>query len=103
MIVSEVIEADYDGQGAQQLTHTGSLCTTSSWIPPRTSGLASAAQPGAPKSQTFLYVSYELGQPKIYAASLRDNRVYRVSAMRGNQLTPAVSRDGSAIAFCSDV
>ena len=103
MIVSEVIEADYDGQGAQQLTHTGSLCTTSAWIPPRAPGLSSAKQPGAQKSQSFLYVSYELGQPKIYAASLRDNRVYRVTTMRGNQLTPAITLDGSAIAFGSDV
>ena len=99
--VSEIFESDYDGQNARQLTHIGSMCTSSVWVPPRTPGVAD--QSGTQKSQTFLYVSYELGQPKIYAASLRDNRVYRVTTMRGNQLTPAISRDGAVVAFCSDV
>ena len=100
--VAEIFEADYDGQNARQLTRTGSLCTTSAWVPPRSPGVATADQ-GHQKSQTFLYVSYELGQPKLYAASLRDNRVYRVTTMRGNQLTPAISRDGALVAFCSDI
>ena len=101
--VSEIFEADYDGQNARQLTHSGSMCTSPVWVPPRIPGVASADGAGNLRSQTFLYVSYELGQPKIYAASLRDNRVYRVTTMRGNQLTPAISRDGSAVAFCSDI
>jgi TolB protein len=102
-IVSEIFETDYDGQNPRQLTHVGSMCTSPAWVPPRTPGVASADQASSQKSQTFLYVSYELGQPKIYAASLRDNRAYRVTTMRGNQLTPAIAQDGSAIAFCSDI
>jgi TolB protein len=100
---SEVYEADYDGQNARQLTHTNSLCATPAWVPPRTPGMANAEPSQGQRSQTFLYVSYELGQPKIYAASLRDGKVYRVTTMRGNQLTPAVASDGSSIAFCSDI
>lgn len=100
---SEVYEADYDGYNARQLTHTNSLCATPVWVPPRASGIAHADSLQPQKCQTFLYVSYELGQPKIYASSLRDGKVYRVTTMRGNQLTPAVASDGSAIAFCSDI
>jgi TolB protein len=100
---SEVYEADYDGQNARQLTHTNSLCASPVWVPPRTPGIASADASQSQRSQTFLYVSYELGQPKIYAASLRDGKIYRVTTMRGNQLTPAIMSDGSAVAFCSDI
>jgi TolB protein len=100
---SEIYEADYDGQNARQLTHTNSLCATPCWVPPRTPGIANAEPSSGQRSQTFLYVSYELGQPKIYAASLRDAKVYRVTTMRGNQLTPAVASDGSSVAFCSDI
>ena len=100
---SEVMQADYDGQNERQLTHTNSLCATPVWAPPRPSGISNADASQGQRSQTFLYVSYELGQPKIYAASLRDGKIYRVTTMRGNQLTPAVAYDGSAIAFCSDI
>ncbi len=100
---SEIYEADYDGQNARQLTHTNSLCTTPAWIPPMRPAMAHADPSQPQHSQTFLYVSYELGQPKLYAASLRDGSVYRVTTMRGNQLTPAVASDGSAVAFCSDI
>ena len=100
---SEVYEADYDGQNVRQVTHTNSLCATPVWIPPRTPGTLRTDGSEGQKSQSFLYVSYELGQPKIYVTSLRDGRIYRASSMRGNQLTPAVASDGSAIAFCSDI
>jgi TolB protein len=100
---SEVYEADYDGYNARQVTHTNSLCTTPVFIPPRIPGIANADTSQGRRSNSFLYVSYELGQPKMYAASLRDARVYRVTTMRGNQLTPAIASDGSSIAFCSDI
>jgi TolB protein len=99
---SEVYEADYDGLNARQVTHTNSLCATPVWIPVRTPG-TTKVEPSGQRSQAFLYVSYELGQPKIYASSLRDGRVYRASVMRGNQLTPAITSDASAVAFCSDL
>lgn len=98
---SEVYVADYDGHNARQLTHTRSLCATPVWVPKRASGLADSEK--GVQNQTIVYVSYELGQPKLYAVPLRDGRTYRVSTMRGNQLTPAIAPDGSAIAFCSDI
>jgi len=95
---SEVFEADYDGHNARQITQTGSLCATPLWIP--SPGTNAKNRHGA---HSFLYVSYELGQPKFYTCSLYGGRPKRVSTMRGNQLTPALTQDGSALAFCSDI
>ncbi len=97
---SEVYEADYDGQNCRQLTHTNSLCATPLWIPKRTGTLLTTSEHGSNK---FLYVSYELGQPKFYTLSLYGGSPKRVTTMRGNQLTPTVSPDGSQLAFCSDI
>jgi len=99
---SEVYEADYDGQNSRQLTHTNSLCATPLWIPKRSLSLLSSGQRER-TSHNFLYVSYELGQPKFYTLSLYGGTPKRVTTMRGNQLTPAISSDGSQIAFCSDI
>lgn len=91
--LSEVVRADYDGCNVIPLTNTHSLCVTPALVPAKIKGA----------SPTLLYVSYELGQPKIFARSPHDGHVYRLTLMRGNQLTPAVSRDGSMVAFCSDI
>lgn len=101
--VSEIFEADYDGYNARQVTHVNSICTTPTWIPSHSSGIATAPSATGQKSQSFLYVSYELGQPKLFVSSLKDGRTYRITTMRGNQLTPAITQDGSTIAFCSDI
>lgn len=95
---SEVMESDYDGRGLRQLTNSHSLCVTPLWIPSREKNQ---------KSRSFLYVSYQLGQPKLYMASLLGDggvsNPVKVCPMRGNQLTPAISADGSMLAFCSDI
>jgi len=91
--LSEVVEADYDGCNIRPVTNTHSLCVTPALIPHQRKGTL----------PTLLYVSYELGQPKIFARSPSDGHVYRLTLMRGNQLTPAVSKDGSMVAFCSDI
>ncbi|MBS0654367.1 MAG: Tol-Pal system protein TolB [Verrucomicrobia bacterium] len=91
--VSEVFESDYDGANCRQLTHTHSYCAHPLYIP----------APNGNKSGSFLYVSYKIGQPKIYLASLKDGREVRASALRGNQVTPAIYKDSSTIAFACDV
>jgi len=97
---SEVYEADYDGQNCRQLTHTNSLCATPLWIPKRSLSLLKTNDHTC---NHFLYVSYQLGQPKFYTLSLYGGSPKRVSTMRGNQLTPTISPDGSQLAFCSDI
>lgn len=91
--ISEVWEADYDGKNARQVTTGDNFCVTPVHIPPKP-GFASGS---------LLFVSYKIGQPKIYLASLKDGVGRRVSKLRGNQLTPAISRQRDKIAFVSDV
>lgn len=91
--VSEVWESDYDGANAHPLTHQQYFCVTPCYVPPK---------PGY-ASGTFMYVSYQLGQPKIYMASTRDGIGHRLTFMRGNQLTPAISLQRDKVAFISDI
>lgn len=91
--VSEVWEADYDGGNARQITRNNEYCVTPTYIPPK---------PGY-TTGNFMYVSYQIGQPKIYVANLKDGIGHRLTYLRGNQLMPSVSRQRDKIAFISDV
>jgi len=86
--VSEIWECDWDGANAKQITREDSYCVTPLFIPA--------------KNDRFLYVSYKLGQPKIYIASLKDGVGHRFIEMRGNQLLPAISPQKDKVAFISD-
>lgn len=90
--VSEVFMSDYDGYNARQLTHDGSLAVNPLFLPSK--------DPAGPQ---FLYVSYKIGQPKIYRASSADNRLSRVSPLKANQVTPSINPSGTMLAFSSDV
>jgi TolB protein len=96
---SQIIESDYDGYNTKPLMTASYLLTTPQWISARSKEVVGGEKQKRPGS--FLYVSYELGQPKIFYVS--KNRAERASSLRGNQLTPAISPDGSSLAFCSDV
>lgn len=91
--VSEIWESDYDGVNARCITQERSYCVTPVYLPPK-AGYATGG---------FLYVSYLIGQPKIYMASLKDGKGHRLSSLKGNQLMPAVSSQRDKIAFISDV
>jgi TolB protein len=90
---SEVWETDYDGANAHPLTHERSFCVTPVYLPPK-AGYTTGG---------FLYVSYQLGQSKIYLASLKDGVGRRLISLRGNQLMPAISAQRDQIAFISDI
>jgi len=85
---SEIWECDWDGGNARQITNEGSYCVTPVFMPSR--------------NDRFLYVSYKLGQPKIYIASLKEGVGHRFIDIRGNQLLPAVSPKHDKVAFISD-
>lgn len=91
--VSEVWESDYDGGNIRQLTQENSTCVTPIYLPPKP-GFATGA---------FLYVSYQLGQPKIFISSLKDGKKMRVTSIRGNQLMPAISKQRDQVAFICDI
>lgn len=91
--VSEVYEADYDGENARQITNNEEYCVTPMYMPPKKGFL----------SGNFCYVSYQIGQPKIYVASLQDGKGQRLSTLKGNQLMPTINYQRDKIAFISDV
>ncbi|MCP5468997.1 MAG: Tol-Pal system protein TolB [Chlamydiales bacterium] len=85
--VTEVWESDLDGANAKKLTNDGYLCVTPISITPA----------------HFLFVSYKIGQPKIYLGSTHGEEPKRVSFLRGNQLMPVLSPQLDKLAFISDV
>ncbi len=89
---AEIWECDWDGANSRQVTREGSYCVTPVLVP----------QSAQYANDRFLYVSYKLGQPKIYIASLKEGVGKRLIDLRGNQLLPAVSRNRDKIAFICD-
>jgi len=91
--VSEVFEADYDGGNAHQITKQGAFCVSPCYLPAKQGFV----------TRNFAFVSYEIGQPKIYFGSLDGGKEQRFSLLRGNQLMPAFSLQRDKIAFISDI
>lgn len=90
---SQVWECDYDGALAKQLSQDERFCVTPSYLPPHVGY----------NPTHYFYVSYRMGQPKIFVASLQEGIGRRFSYLRGNQLMPVVSRQRDQVAFICDV
>lgn len=91
--ISEIWQSDYDGANARQLTQENSYCLNPVYLPPKTGHLTGG----------FLYVSYQMGQPKIYLSSLKESKGRRLLSLNGNQLMPALAATRDKVAFISDV
>jgi TolB protein len=89
---SELWIADSDGANAHSLGTGDGYCVTPSFVPAEKGHVADA----------FLYVSYRLGQPKVYASSIQGGGAKRLLQLRGNQLMPVASPRGDQLAFISD-
>lgn len=91
--LSEVWEADYDGENKRQLTYDSGYSVTPVYVPPK------------PKYSvgSFFFVSYKTGQSKIHYQLLTNPESKRLNTLRGNQLMPAISRQRDKIAFISDI
>lgn len=89
--LSELYEADYDGANLRKLPQEGIFCVTPMYVPVTMN-----------KGPKILYISYKIGQPKIFCTSLKDGKSIRLTSIRGNQLTPAISQDAMQLAFCCD-
>lgn len=90
---SEVYEMDFDGGNNRKITEGSKTAVTPSYFPAK-----SGCLPGS-----FIYVSYEMGIPKIYVAARKDGSRVRLNKMRGNQLMPTVSKQRDKIAFVCDI
>jgi TolB protein len=90
--ISEIWECDWDGANARQVTHEESYSVTPVFVPSTTRA----------RSDKFIYVSYKLGQPKIYLSSIKAGMGTRVVDLKGNQLLPAISKQRDKIAFISN-
>lgn len=84
---AEIWQCDWDGANARQVTQEDNYAITPAAIPGRDS---------------FLYVCYKNGQPKIYVANTKSRTGRRLLDLRGNQLLPAVSPRRDKIAFICD-
>lgn len=85
---SEIWECDWDGANKRQVTKENSYSINPIIL--------------SSTSDQFLYVSYKLGQPKIFLSSLQKGEGKRVIHLRGNQLLPAISPQKNQIAFICD-
>jgi TolB protein len=84
---SEIWECDWDGKNAKQLTKDESYAITPVVVPAQNS---------------FIYVCYKNGQPKIYRGGLKGRKGERLLDIRGNQLLPAISPKRDKMAFICD-
>lgn len=90
--ISEIWQSDWDGGNLTQITKEKSYCVSPAFIPAKAGHI----------SNRFIYVSYKLGQPKIYLASTDEGKGRRIVDLKGNQLLPTVSPNRNKIAFICD-
>ncbi|HSW72041.1 MAG TPA: hypothetical protein VLG44_01355 [Chlamydiales bacterium] len=83
--ISEIWMCDFDGQNPQQLTFENNYSISPRFIDP--------------VKKTFAYVSYKLGQAKIYSSEKADESWI---SLRGNQALFSFSQTGDRIAFICD-
>jgi TolB protein len=88
--VSEIWTSDWDGANAKRLTFANGYCMSPGFLP------------HSIMNQGYFFAATDRGQSKIYRGSLLDSQTDVWIHLRGNQLLPAVSKDGSKIAFISD-
>ncbi|MGD2169715.1 MAG: Tol-Pal system protein TolB [Chlamydiota bacterium] len=90
--VSELCLCDYDGHNVIQLTDDNQYNVTPCFLP----------KVNGNTFETFLYVSFKKGQPKIFKGSINDPNGEPLFSLPGNQLLPCVSSNCRMIAFISD-
>lgn len=91
-VSEEVYKCDFDGGNPQQLTFENSHCVTPHPV----------LSKDGKKVEGFFYVSYKLGQPKIYWSKFDQKKALRLSYIPGNQFMPCMSKQGDQVLFIND-
>ena len=81
---SEIYIADFDGHGAQAVTHDNTLVAAPAWVPGRLA---------------LCYTSYKLGNPEIFRHNLSTGERTSIAHHAGSNISPAPSPDGSKVAM----
>lgn len=89
---SQIWVCDSDGANARPVIQENGYCVSPGFFPPNIS-----------RNGEIFYVSYQEGQSKIYRASLQSTGGEPLVSLRGSQALPSINRNGSQIAFISDV
>lgn len=85
--LSTIWISDWDGANAKRLTTSKGYCMSPGFLP----------------FGGYYFVSTEQGQSKIYRHNFSDESPELWISLRGNQVLPAVSRDGTQIAYITDL
>ncbi len=85
---SEIYMSDYDGGFPVSLTSDKNYSISPSLVP---------------QQNSFIYVSYKKGVPKVFFKSLSTKLDIPLISLRGNQFLPAINKQQNLIAFISDV
>ncbi len=88
--IAEIWECDWDGANSRPVTQDKSYNVSPAFVASNN------------KNDTFLYVSYQLSQPKVYLGSVSKRTRTRLLSLKGNQLLPALSPQRDRVAFISD-
>lgn len=80
----EIYVADFDGHGAQAITHDNAIVAAPAWVPGRLA---------------LCYTSYRSSNPDILLQDLSTGQRSVVAAYPGSNLSPAPSPDGSKVAM----
>lgn len=84
---AEIWESDWDGSHAHRISSAKDFSLTPVYWPGQ---------------QKLLYVNYRTGLSKIHVLDLKQKTSRPFLSVRGNQMLPTISRDGSFVAFISD-
>lgn len=88
----ELWEADYDGANRSLITRQKEVLVTPCF----------SAAPQGKRPANCLFISYIQGEPKLFLSPIKEFKPKRISLLKGNQLSPAISRQNDKIAFISD-
>ena len=91
-VPEEIYECDFDGGNPRQLTFERSHCITPHPV----------LSKNGREVDGFFYVSYKIGQPKIFYTHFGETTQQRLCYIPGNQFMPCMSAQGDKVVFIND-